>query len=216
MTFATIDSLRESLAGPPRKVRSPEYALKMMHELPDAVTIDRAQFIISRAKDKAVLDIGASGALHEALKAAAKRVYAIDKPAHGGTSMCVDRADFDLDDVTQAGLPAFPWGSDDGPAVELVVAGEVVEHLSNPGHFLKRLRSAYANVPVIVTVPNAFTVAGRKHMEDGVENVNLDHVAWYSWHTLKVLVERAGYTVREFYWYNGEPGFAEGLIFVLE
>jgi hypothetical protein len=44
----------------------------------------------------------------------------------------------------------------------------------------------------------------------------VDHCYWFSWRTLKTLVERAGYAVAEFHWYGpGEPGFSEGLIFVL-
>jgi hypothetical protein len=53
-------------------------------------------------------------------------------------------------------------------------------------------------------------------MEAGTENVNVDHVAWYSWRTLKTLLDRYGYPIREFYWYKGRPRFAEGIIVVTE
>jgi hypothetical protein len=69
---------------------------------------------------------------------------------------------------------------------------------------------------VVITVPNAFSKIARKHAERGVENCNADHVAWYSYKTMSVLLERHGYTVKEFYFYNGEPFTAEGLVFVCE
>ena len=210
--FATIDELRESLAQPAKRTRSPEYVARMMHEVPDAVVIERERFILSRAADKVVLDIGASGPMHEAIKGAARKTYGIDRPPPGW-SMLLPHEDgqnygIDLDDV-RAELPKLE-------DVELVVCGEVIEHLGNPGWFLKRLRMAYPGVPVIVSVPNAFSEIARKHMADDVENVNLDHRAWYSWRTLKTLVEGCGYGVGEFYWYGaGKPGFTEGLVFVL-
>jgi hypothetical protein len=90
----------------------------------------------------------------------------------------------------------------------------VLEHLTNPGYFLQQLRVLGA--PIIITVPNAFSEAGRHWAAQARECVNVDHVAWYSWRTLKTLVERCGYEVREWYWYNGQPRFAEGLVFVVE
>lgn len=203
MSFATIDDLRESLAVPQRKVRSPEYVARMMHEVPDADVVEREKFILSRAKDKSVLHVGASGPLHAALLGVVSEIVGIDR--HGNEREIIA---CDLDDV-KAELPHITER-------ELIVCGEVIEHLGNPLHFLKRLRSAYRGVPVIVTVPNAFSTIAQRHMMDGTENVNVEHVAWYSWRTLKTLVERAGYAVSEFYWYGvGEPGFTEGLVFVL-
>jgi hypothetical protein len=205
VTFATIDALRESLGGSaPRKERSPEYTARMMHDVPETDVVDRAAFVLARCRDKCVLHVGASGKLHEAILATAATVWGIDRADNGEEIVRCD-----LDDV-RAGLPEFP-------GVNVVVCGEVIEHLGNPLHFLKRLRAAYPGVPVIVTVPNAFADIGRKHMADGVENVHVGHFCWYSWRTLKTLVESAGYKVNEFYWYgHGRPGFTEGLVFVCE
>jgi hypothetical protein len=78
-------------------------------------------------------------------------------------------------------------------------------------------RSEPGICPILITVPNAHCVIGRQHILRGVESVNIDHVAYYSWRTLKTLVERYDYVVKEFYWYlPGQPRTAEGLIFVVE
>lgn len=199
MSYATIDALRESLARPTPKVRTPEYVAKMLHAVPDAPVVDRAAFIRERCQGKVVLDVGASGPMHDVIVKVASTTYGLDR--RDGP----DITGFDLDAI----LPELPCFKD----VEIVVCGEVLEHLSNPGWLLARLHEQY-RVPVIVTVPNAFTAAGRKHLENGIENVNKDHVAWYSYHTLKGLLERHGYTIAEFAWYNGQPFTAEGLIVV--
>jgi 2-polyprenyl-3-methyl-5-hydroxy-6-metoxy-1,4-benzoquinol methylase len=200
MTYATIDALRSGLGAPEL---GPEYTAKMMHPVPTAQTVDREAFICRQAASKRVLDIGASGALHVALVGVAARVAGIDRSyAEGVTGL-------DLDDVT---IPTLPV---DGP-FDLVVIGEVLEHLSNPGFLLTRLRRQLPGVPIIVTVPNAFSSAGAKHLTRGVENVHRDHVAWYSPTTIATLLERAGYVTGALYYYNGEGPRAEGLIVCAE
>jgi hypothetical protein len=198
--FATIDDLRSQLGSTGKPV-PPEYAKKMLHAVPDAEVVDRAAFILERCKGQVVLDVGASGPMHAALVTASAKVYGIDRENGAGV------VGIDLDDY-YADLPVFA-------DVTRVVCGEVLEHLSNPGWFLKRLRSAY-RCETIITVPNAFAEAGRGQLKRGTEVVNRDHVAWYSYKTLSVLLERHGYDVREFYWYNGQPYTAEGLIVVTE
>jgi len=109
----------------------------------------------------------------------------------------------DLDDFDE--FPKFD--------VDIIVCGEVFEHLANPGRVLKALREYQK--PVVVTVPNAFSDSGHFSVSRGIENVNKDHVAYYSYWTLRELVTRYGFTIYDWYWYNGKPLTAEGLIFWL-
>lgn len=204
MTFATISDLRESLSGRSQKV-SPEYRAKMLHPIPEAKEVDRAAFVLQHCRGKRVLEFGASGKLHDAIADVAAAVYASDKA--GG----VDEA-LDLDDVT---VPYVTERRDLHP--DLIICGEILEHLGNPLWFLTRLRRQYAGIPLIVTVPNAMSFAhpgswlGRQ-----MENVNVDHVAWYSPHTISVLLQRAGYPVGGLFWYGGAGPTAEGLVVVTE
>ncbi len=203
MGYASIDALRESLAKPAHKVRTPEYVAKMLHEVPKSTVVDRMAFVLERCKGKRVLELGASGRLHDELVGAAGGLFSIDRYDSDGVYGC------DLDSVSRYDVP---YGLDNPP--DVIVCGEILEHLGNPGWLLARLRQQWPDVPVVVTVPNAFSSAGAHHMEHGTENVNRDHVAWYSYRTLRTLLERAGYEIAEFYWYNGEPFTAEGLIVV--
>ena len=100
---------------------------------------------------------------------------------------------------------------------DIYIVGEVIEHLSNPGAFLERLRGAMLNdgakdSTVIVTVPNAFSESAQRAMQRHFENVNLDHVAWYSYTTIQTLLKRFKYKIIRIDWYNGPPFTAEGLI----
>ena len=195
--MTTIEKLRSSLAGP-----SPEYIAKQIHYVPDFPVVDRERFILERVAGKVVLDIGASGRMHEAIVAVAKKCYGIDRENRE------DVWGMDLDDVSLGSLPYFD-------RVEMIVCGEVIEHLANPGHFLARLKEAYS-IPVIFTTPNAASEILQQNLRRGIECVNSDHVAWYSWKTLSVLLGRYGYIPKEWAWYNGQPRFAEGIICVAE
>lgn len=206
MIYDSIDTFRENLGGPVKPALDPAYVAKMLHPLPkDARVVNRRAFILEQAAGKVVLDVGATGPMHALLVGKAARVYGWDREDGPGVT------GINLDAVGEA-LPAYQ-------DVELVVLGEVLEHLSNPGHFLDRLRAAYP-CRTLVTVPNAYSRGARSFLSRGRECVNGDHVAWHSPKTLSVLLGRAGYAVREFYYYNGqpiEPAYeAEGLIVVAE
>jgi 2-polyprenyl-3-methyl-5-hydroxy-6-metoxy-1,4-benzoquinol methylase len=105
----------------------PEYYQKMMHKIPSGKVVEREPFILSLCKDKSVLNVGsASGQLHEAIRGIAKKLYGIDKDQP--TDYVVD-----LDQIQQL------WDMPHITDIDLIVCGEVLEHLSNPGNFLAHL-----------------------------------------------------------------------------
>lgn len=183
------------------------HAERMLHNVPDATVVNRMEFILARCKDKTVLDLGCAGtagdfAQFNRITSVASRAYGIDiKPSRNTLVL-------DLDDVSCQHLLC-----DDAP-IELVVIGEILEHLRNPGHLLDRILRAWPNTEVLVTVPNCFSLQAIKWQEKGTEQVADDHVAWYSWHTAKRLLEKSGYRIDEWHWYNGPPRFSEGLVFL--
>jgi 2-polyprenyl-3-methyl-5-hydroxy-6-metoxy-1,4-benzoquinol methylase len=212
VSFATIDDLRSQLGGTRAPHQDPAYVEKMLHALPDADSVDREAFIVERCRGKRVLEFGASGRLHDKLVAVAAATIGIDRQPSTGV------VGFDLDDVRELAFPVKAFNDVDSVATpwEVIVCGEVLEHLSNPGWFLTRVRRQYGPVPVILSVPNAFSAIAASWVRKGYENVNKDHVAWYSPKTLAVLLARAGYTGAELYWYGGTGPTAEGLIVVTE
>jgi 2-polyprenyl-3-methyl-5-hydroxy-6-metoxy-1,4-benzoquinol methylase len=212
VSYATIDALRGELDG--TQAPSAAYAEKMMHPIPPATSVDRSAFILTHVTGKNVMEFGASGPMHDAIAKAAGAVLGIDRES--GANI----VGFDLDDVTQPELPKWDAGDYDGTPMyripDIIVCGEVLEHLGNPLWFLTRMKRQYPGVPVIITVPNAFMDVGRSYLKRGIECVNADHVAWYSPKTLSVLLQRAGYAVGGLFWYGGQGPTAEGLIVVTE
>lgn len=209
MSFATIDDLRSQLGGSDRL--TPEYRAKMLHPFPKAETVKRNDFIVAQCKGKHVLEFGASGKLHDQIVAVSAWVAGVDREDGPGI------VGIDLDDVQLIDLPvARRWTGERWYDPDLIVCGEVLEHLSNPGWFLTRLKRQWPGVPVIISVPNAFSCIQSKWIPQGYENVNRDHVAWYSPKTLSVLLERVGYVSGGLFYYNGDGPTAEGLIVVTE
>ena len=200
---ATLTDIRDECEG--FGTHDPEYFKKQIHKVPDAPVVKRVDYILNACKDKVVLSLGCSGRLQPKIEAVAKESYGLDiDPQKCGNFRCMD-----LDDIDDPRDVPGPWRN-----IELVVAGEILEHLTNPGQLLRALK--LCRCPVLITVPNSHTDGGRYFLSKGFENVNSDHVAYYSWFTLKKLVEKCGYEVKDFAWYNGKPLFAEGLIMVVE
>lgn len=200
--YASIDELQEAAAD--MQGMDPDYYEKQITQIPDAPVVDRVGFILDRCKGKVVLNIGsASGNLHEKIKGVAKEIRGVDKEVSPNTDYVVD-LDASPDSLLNM-ISAF---------FDLVVCGEIVEHLSNPGSFLKTVK--FLNAPLLITVPNAFAMGGRENVQRGIENCNKDHVAYYSYVTLTRLLEKSGFQIKEWYWYNGMPRVSEGMIAVAE
>jgi hypothetical protein len=178
-----------------------EYWDKQIHCVPESKVVGREKFILDRCKGKKVLNLGcASGTLHNRIMEVAEISWGIDKNCHEHFLI-----DLDKDPILPDLKEVFP---------QLIVAGEILEHLTNPGMLLNKLH-CYGPISMIATLPNAHAKINQYWIKLQKENVNKDHVAWYSYHTAKCLFEKCGWTVSEFYWYGGKPYTAEGLIFVV-
>ncbi len=85
---------------------------------------------------------------------------------------------------------------------DYIVAGEVLEHLPNPGLFLaEAARCLKPGGALFVTVPNAFNLLRIIGLFQGYESVHKDHCFYFSGKTLARLaalygfkLERIGYT----------------------
>ncbi|MFN3075390.1 MAG: class I SAM-dependent methyltransferase [Alphaproteobacteria bacterium] len=197
--FATLDDLTTELRE--MGTHSAEYWDKQVHAVAPSITVDRIDFLTKLCTGKTVLHVGCTGALDQALCKVAAACYGIDK----GPSDRPNYQDLDLDRLDGT-FPAVV-------GIDLIVCGEVLEHLSNPGRFLDALRTTYNTVPLVITVPNAFCEAGQSWLVTRHrENVHRDHVAYYSVTTLTTLLKRAQYSVTKHYWYGGKPYVSEGLI----
>lgn len=91
---------------------------------------------------------------------------------------------------------------------DVIIAGEMIEHLNNPGLFLNGIkRFMNAETQLVITTINAYSgmrfwVYGLRGGGGTVEPVHPDHVAYYSYSTLKLLLERQGFHIDRFAFYD--------------
>ena len=85
---------------------------------------------------------------------------------------------------------------------DLVIAGEIIEHLANPGNFLTSLARRLPGTDVVITTPNAYAARRYWRFLLAHEQVHPDHVAYYSPLTLQELLHRHSYTIEELHAYE--------------
>lgn len=91
---------------------------------------------------------------------------------------------------------------------DVIVAGEMIEHLNNPGLFLDGIKRFMApDAQLVLTTINAY--CGMRFLQYGLrgkggrnEPVHPDHVAYYSYSTLSLLLKRHRLNVEDFYFYD--------------
>lgn len=78
---------------------------------------------------------------------------------------------------------------------DVMILGEILEHVDNPVLFLKTIREKYHNniKQLVITGPNAFDWANIKLLHKNTEFINTDHRYWFSPYTLAKMGVRAGY-----------------------
>jgi 2-polyprenyl-3-methyl-5-hydroxy-6-metoxy-1,4-benzoquinol methylase len=153
---------------------------------------------VDRVEDKA-----ASGTwLHDRLSLVAKRSVGIDRdPA--GVAHAAERGHeayvCDLQDPTAvASLGLAP--------AELVIAGELIEHLDCPGLFLEAVKPLVASGGrLVLTTPNAISFTNVLVALSRREWSSPYHVGMYSWRTLASLLERRQWSARDVLFYRRGP-----------
>lgn len=166
--------------------------------------VDRIPFVAAACRGRVVLDLGAMDEtafgvkrgrgtwLHEAIAAAAKHVVGIDNspelPEGGWTT--APNAEIQRGDIMQLA----PWLEDRDFRPDVVVAGELIEHLPNPLDFLRSLAAIerLRGCTLILTTPNATAVHNVAVGLLARESTHRDHLCILSFKTLNTLCRRAG------------------------
>lgn len=174
----------------------------------------REDWMVALISGKRVLDIGSLGqsaeyCLWDVLARHAGSLTGIDLPGAADTALRVLK-------VAPSGLdhrqdPRIVFGNmesvDLGSRFDVAVAGDVIEHVSNPGLFLDNIRRhLVAGGILILTTPNAKwpTVALRP---------NATHVLWHDRMTLQQLLIRHGFRIETVRYYPGnKPRYAWWLL----
>ena len=185
--------------------------------LRDLKLVDRAAYLLEACRGRRVLHLGATDApateaalrggyfLHGQLRQVAAAIVGMD---NNQAMIDLLRIAHGIDDICYGDIEVcgdYPAGRYD-----VVVAGEILEHLSNPGRALAALRDHLGpDTRLIVTVPNAYSLKGFLRAWAGHEWIHPEHVAHHSLRTLSELLRRHGFAVEQAFGYvNGGSGMA--------
>jgi 2-polyprenyl-3-methyl-5-hydroxy-6-metoxy-1,4-benzoquinol methylase len=170
-------------------------------KLPKINSTDRIDFIMDRIKGKKVLHLGcadwpftenklAKGSLlHQKMQRVAGELVGVDLSSPGVQLMI------------NAGISDVILGNSEKDLYELlnqkfdvVVAGEVIEHVLNPGLFLDSIKTVLnENSILIITTPNFAPIKRIPRLLWRNEEVHPDHVYYFSFSTLSKLFDQSGY-----------------------
>lgn len=171
---------------------------------------DRMEIIEPLARRRRVLDVGCVDA-HRQHGTSASRLAAKGDLLFRGLAACaaeltgVDVDDEGVEILAREGhdvLCADAATMDLGRTFDVIVAGEIIEHVPNAGQFLANLRAHLDDDGVLIlTTPNPFyakqTYKIWRYRRPAVHDA---HVAWYDPITLQQALERAGLLVDEGWW----------------
>jgi SAM-dependent methyltransferase len=107
-----------------------------------------------------------------------------------------------IDQLRQRGFDAVcadVQTMDLGRTFDVIVAGDLIEHLSNPGLFLARVKAHLAAGGVfLVTTPNPVTfLRFLRALVSGKTHANKQHTCWFSSKVLCHLASRYGFEVAD-------------------
>lgn len=189
-------------------------AYQPLESIPVARPVDRIDHVRKRCSGATVLDLGAMdetafGAkrgegtwLHEEIAKVARQVIGLDTsrevPPEGlvtGPNSVIHRGD---------GQDLGRWLDDRGLSPDVVVAGELIEHVDNPLSFLTQMRQIdrLRGATLILTTPNASALHNALVGVFSRESTHHDHLCILSFKTLSTLMRRAGFShwqIRPYY-----------------
>lgn len=171
----------------------------------------RIPYLVEAAAGKTVLDLGAydetaltkTGTgywLHGELSRKAALVIGVDNSASLPNEGLVTSSNSRILRIPLENLSELTRQFD----FDVVVAGELLEHLPDPPGFLGRLRSdrGLSGRTLLITTPNATALHNCGLAFLRRESQHADHLQIYSYKTLNTLFARAGFADREIFPYH--------------
>lgn len=182
--------------------------------LSDIKFVDRRQLIINHCSKKKVLHLGATAAPKTELNIKSNTLLHSSITEASKITIGMDFDQLMINKAKEYGINNIYFGDvekyDDYPkeSFEVIVAGEIFEHINNPGLAVQSLEKiSDMNTEIIVTVPNAYSIKSTIRSFLGYEIIHPDHVLFHSPATLIELFKRYGFKPQQkFSYVNGGAG----------
>lgn len=151
--------------------------------------MDRVSFILEECKSKKVLDIGCTGIggrLHEKITQVSSKAVGID----------IDQEKVNV--MNKKGYEVYCQNAENfnfDQKFDVIVAGELIEHLENPGIFLDSVKEhLFKGGRLIITTPNL--QSAHKIKQNIVKsNSNENHILGFTKYLLRNLLRKKGFNI---------------------
>lgn len=172
---------------------------------------DKVNTIVNECRNKSVLDLGIvdhdvryeqkKDWLHRKLKNVAKEITGLDinkeaikiLKSKGYNVVSADAENFNLKNK-----------------FEVIVAGDLIEHLNNVGMFLNSVKKHMNKDSILIaTIPNCLSLSNWLELIffGRIKYINDEHTIWYDENTIKRILENHGFTIKELSFMINNPHF---------
>lgn len=182
---------------------------------------DRLTVIQRYIGGRKVLDLGCVDSRRERADTAARVQYKVNMLHKKIAAANADTLGVDIDPDGVAALNAMGYHTvvadvctmDLQQQFDTIIAGEIIEHLANPGQFLCNLaRHLSDEGTLIISTPNPFYAGFTwKIWRYGKPSIHEEHMGWQDPTTLRQLLNRCGFRVTEMHWVQPRSSFLKQL-----
>ena len=196
-------------------------------KLPKTTRVFRKEFIINKIKNLKVMHIGCTGGLldEDSIKQYKKNFIKEDDTHYQFTKYAKEISGLDISQnkiefYKNNNMPGKYYLSDitskdflHEDTYDVVIFANIIEHLDNVAQSLQNIKKMLnQNGQLIITTNNAFDIKGFLKMFMNYESVHKEHTAYYSYSTLKRVLEMNGYYITEFHFAENEGRKSETFI----
>ena len=177
---------------------------------------DRLSYIVDLVRGRRVLDVGAvdhvaeqhlrHNHLHVNIARVAATCVGADVEAEGVDALTKEGYDVRVADITASNFPEIV-----GTDFEVLVAGELIEHIERPDMLMENARKVLrSDGRLILTSPNPYSIHLIGYYARGRVEENVDHIVYYFPSGIAELADRHGWKLVG---YRGayHPGAAKSL-----
>ena len=169
------------------------------------VVLQRKNVIKKYIKNKDVLDLGVVN--HEFEKEKKNTLFHDFIVNNSKSCIGVDIDKIEVEKMKEAGYNVICMDVEKlnlNKKFDVVVGGEIIEHLNNPGLFLESVKKVLKpNGYLILTTPNSFQIGFFiRILFTGKIYINNTHTCYFDPATLSRLLKNYNYKIKEIVWYN--------------
>jgi SAM-dependent methyltransferase len=201
--------------------RSPQEITGWRQRLPRQGPCDRVELLLRFSEGKRVVHVGFVDERRMETKLEQGKWLHARLAAVASSIVGLDLSDEGVEWAREQGFEAHAVDAQSPEAVatlglelaDVVVAGEIIEHLDAPGPFLRAMRELLKpDGLLVVTTPNAYRLLNFLAPASGSELIHPDHTAWHSPHTLRNLLVRNGWDVEGMAYYQNPAPRMGGVV----